>query len=308
VVPVEEVVVPDAGVPDAADAGPMVASGWDAGVPGTPVDPGVVDLRPFVPAGERVILLLRADRLRGTPWAERLEALLAPMPDYRSFIEGSGLSIAGSFDTVLIASSNPRDVAQTFLAARSPHDPDRLARRPRAPGDPRTIGSPIPGWMLLARPELVPGDWLARLDAIEAQTGDGPTLAVVTVAAAGPTLALPLPGMPPLPAPERMTMALSLDPQGLIVTGAAVFPVEADAERFVAGLETARAGLLASLTGRLVLRSLHAEGAVRRLALARDHGFVTFSTSVSTNEAELLLEQATLMARRFFLRDGVQDR
>lgn len=332
--PEEVAVTPDGGVPTVADAGveldatssadagdagrptdggagdgaPLLAQGTgDAGVTG-PVDPGVVDLRPLVPEGARAVLLLRTDHLRGTPWAARLEAVIAPMPDYRSLLEGTGLAIAESFDVVVISSPEPRDVSQTFLAARTPQDPAALRRmldrRKTIPGDPRIIVSPRPSLFLLVRPELVEGAvpvWMPFLDRIDEVTGTGPTIAVVTAARLPDPLSLPIPGLPPLPAPEHLTVAVHTDEHGLVITGAAVFLDEALARAFAEAVEKARVGTLGSLTGKLVLRSLHLEGAVQRLAIARNGGFVTFSTSLTTPEAELVLEQAAQMAHRFFL-------
>jgi hypothetical protein len=318
---VEDAGAGDAGVEDAGLEGaglddarpgdgptPLVAgAGEDAGVTG-PVDPGVVDLRPFVPGGARAVLLLRTDRLKGTPWAARVEAIVAPMPDYRALLEGTGLGLAETFDLLVISSPQPRDVTQTFLAARTPHDADALRRtldrRRRIPGDPRLIVSPRPAWFLLVRPELVDGarpQWLDLLARIEEVTGSGPTVAVVTAADLGPELVLPVPGLPPLPAPERLTVAVSTDERGLVVTGAAVFGGDDGARGFAEAVERARARALGGITGKLVLRSLHVEGAVSRLAVAREGSFVTFSTSLTAPEAELVLEQAAGAARRFFL-------
>jgi hypothetical protein len=290
------------------------AGGPDAGATGEPVDPGVIDLRPFVPPGEKVILVLRTDRLRATPWASRLDALLAPMPDYRLLIAGTGLDIVDTFDVVVIASSAPRDVTQTFLAGRTSKDravlrqmidrPERAAIRARL-NDPRILVLPLSRWFVLVRPELFPEDqrpaWLEALGHIDSQTGDGPTIAVVTLADLGPQLFVPVPGVSPLPAPERLTLAVHVQENGVILTGAAVFPVEFDAKVFEAQLVKTRRELLDGLTRRIVLRSLYAEGAVERLRVARQGGFVTFSTSLSNADALLMLEQAALMAQQFFL-------
>src|SRR5262249_60529933 len=161
------VAVADAGVPD-ADAETTGAP--DAAAATTPpLDPAVVDLRPAAPPGERVILVLRTDRLRGTPWADATQALLAPMPDHRRLLGGSGLGLADTFDLLVIASSDPREVTRTFLAGRTDKDVDALqrilARHPPGPRDPRVLQSPAPGWLLLVRPELLADghpDWLAR--------------------------------------------------------------------------------------------------------------------------------------------------
>src|SRR5262249_57462095 len=118
------VAVADAGVPD-ADAETTGAP--DAAAATTPpLDPAVVDLRPAAPPGERVILVLRTDRLRGTPWADATQALLAPMPDHRRLLGGTGLGLADTFDLLVIASSDPRQVQQTFLAVRTDKDPQAL--------------------------------------------------------------------------------------------------------------------------------------------------------------------------------------
>src|SRR5262249_36363873 len=186
---------------EAPDAG-MVAELADGGAAPKPIDPATVDLRPSLPPGERYMVALRADRLRTTPWAAAVEAVMAPMPDYRVVIEGTGVGIAQTFDTVVIASPHPRDVTQTFLAGRTERNGAELRRllarggrvrwrpvaggtaggRPSAlPGDPRVLLVPASGWFLLVRPEHVadmlaptpaeatPPPWLGALERIEDQ-------------------------------------------------------------------------------------------------------------------------------------------
>jgi len=288
------VLIADAGTAD-APAEPDAATAPDAGV--TPLDPAVVDLRPAAPPGEVVVVVLRADRLRGTPWADATQALLAPMPDHRRLLGGTGLGLADTFGLLVIASSEPRDVTRTFLAGRTDKDVEALQRlfskQPASPRDPRVLTSPAPGWMLLVRPELLGDghpDWLDELMKIDSQTGG--ELAVVTVA--DPTAKLPF------PTPQRTTVAVSVDEKGFIVRGAAVFSDETEARAFRAGVEAARAGAAASMTHRIVLRSLGVDGAVARLTLAQRDASVTFSTSLSNAEALRLLDQAAAMARRTF--------
>jgi hypothetical protein len=324
-------VVAQSGESDAPDAG-TVAELSDAGT-GAPakVDPAVVDLRPFLPPGERVMLALRADRLRATPWAAAVEAVLAPMPDYRAVIAGTGVGIADTFDTVVIASPAPRDVAQTFLAGRtdrgdaalrrqlargsrvtwSPVAGGSLGRRATAlAGDPRVLLVPAPGWFLLVRPEHVgdllaptpaqatPPPWLALLERIDEQTGDGTTLAVVVASDFGaPTIRF---GGHDLPAPDRLTTALSFDQNGLVLTGAAVFADEAGARAFADALADAQKDLLGSVARRLLLRSFRLDGALARLQLAQHGGAVTFSTSITNAEATVLFDEAAAMSRRAF--------
>ncbi len=288
------VVIADAGTADASaepDAAP------DAPAATAPLDPAVVDLRPAAPPGERVVLVLRTDRLRGTPWADAAQALLAPMPDHRRLLGGTGLALADTFDLLVIASSDPRQVTQTFLAGRTEKDVEALqrllAKQPASPHDPRVIQSPAPGWLLLVRPELLGDghpDWLEELVKIDAQTGT--EIAVVTVA--DPSAKLPF------PTPQRVTIAASADEKGFIVRGAAIFTDETEARAFRAGVEAARADAAASMAQRILLRSLGIDGAVARLALAQRDACVTFSTSLSNAEALRLLDQAAEMARRYF--------
>jgi hypothetical protein len=312
------VAVADAGVAaasEAPDAGPGVIA---------KVDPATLDLRPFLPPGERVMVALRGDRLRATPWAPAVDAVLAPMPDYRLVIEGTGLGIADTFDTVVIASPAPRDVTQTFLAGRTEHNDAELrrilgrggrvtwgpvaggtlGRRTSAiAGDARVLLVPAPGWFLLVRPEHVaelleptpaeatPPPWLAELGRIDEQTGDA--LAVLEIADA-------MPPWLPSPQPERLTTALTLDEKGMVLTGAAFFADEAAAKAFHDGVVALRRELLASLTRKVLLRAFHVEGAATRLQLALHDSQVTFSTSLTNAEAAAVLEQAAAWTREYF--------
>ena len=145
-----------------------------------PLDPTRVNLATQVPGRARLIAFIRADRLRSTPYAAGLEAALAPTPDYRALLAGSGLALADAFDTVVISTPDPRDVTATFLAVKVRGDEAALreklagpASRARmiwetrpgglvgvpqvhAPKDPRLVVSPEAGWLALARPEDVP--------------------------------------------------------------------------------------------------------------------------------------------------------
>lgn len=75
-------------------------------------------LEQYGPEGSRVTALLRLDRLRGTPYAPALDAILGRLPDRRDLLEGTGLDLFDSFDALLIATPNPLDYTVTFLAAR----------------------------------------------------------------------------------------------------------------------------------------------------------------------------------------------
>lgn len=78
----------------------------------------VSDLRQLGPEGSRFTLLLRVDRLKGTPFAEPVDTLLMRLPDRRDLLEGTGLDLYDDFEALLISTPNPRDYKVTFLAAR----------------------------------------------------------------------------------------------------------------------------------------------------------------------------------------------
>jgi hypothetical protein len=85
------------------------------------------DLGSYGPAGSRLTVLMRLDRLRGTDYVPVLDHLLMYVPDRRDLVEGTGLNLFDDFDAVLIATPNPLDPAVTFLAAR--HHLDDAALR-----------------------------------------------------------------------------------------------------------------------------------------------------------------------------------
>ncbi len=325
--------VPDAGVADAAvpdggepeDAGaPLVGvvPAPDAGAVAARPDPGVLDLRTSVPPGSRLVLALRTDRLRQTPWVPAVEAILAPMPDYRNVL--AGIPVTDTFDAVVIASPNPRDVTATFVAGHTLKGDDALKRAlatgaaratwsdspdgalgrrgTKIAGDPRLLLVPYGGWFLLVRPTDLPGtEWLRELRHVEEKTGDDPgTLALITVADL-PVKTLTVRGAPPLPAPLRATAAVTVETNGMVVTGAAVFEDAATAREFASGVAKARGDALASFTARFLLRQLHLEGAAMRLELRQDGTFVTFSTSLTNEEALSLLERMAAFSRTYFL-------
>jgi len=75
-------------------------------------------VRSYGPAGSRVTALVRVDRLRGTPYASSVDALLLRLPDRRDLLEGTSLDLYRDVDALLIATPNPLDPAVTFLAVR----------------------------------------------------------------------------------------------------------------------------------------------------------------------------------------------
>lgn len=121
---VKVAVTRDAGpAEESRDAGaiaarPVVRDG--GGLDGGRRTPG--DLRRSGPEGSRLIALMRLDRIRSSPNSEKtlaaVDQLLLLLPDRHQLIDGTGLDLFRDFDTLLVATPDPRDAAVTFLAAR----------------------------------------------------------------------------------------------------------------------------------------------------------------------------------------------
>jgi hypothetical protein len=79
---------------------------------------GPTDLGQLGPEGSRFTMLMRLDRLKDTPYAAPVDALLMHMPDRRDLLEGTGLSFYDDFEALLLATPNPLDYTATFVAAR----------------------------------------------------------------------------------------------------------------------------------------------------------------------------------------------
>jgi hypothetical protein len=187
----------------ARDAGPHTATATGAsGEGGTePIPAGAAaDLAPYAPEGDIITVLLRLDRIRGTPWESRVRAIVEPMPDYQAIIGGRDIELADHLDLLVISSFEPQAITATTLAARSRGQADALRqllahehapitwraaqggtlgeRRPgpaHHQGDPRVYLLPagLENWLVLARPEqlgaiVTPGQLSGSLDDLPA--------------------------------------------------------------------------------------------------------------------------------------------
>jgi len=95
---------------------PAPAASVDPDGGATPPRPQSV--RSYGPEGSRVTALLRVDRLRDTPYAAVVDAVLMRLPDRRELLEGTGLELYRDVDTLLLATPDPVDPNVTFLAVR----------------------------------------------------------------------------------------------------------------------------------------------------------------------------------------------
>jgi hypothetical protein len=178
---------PDAGA-DERDGGVPDGGPTDGGVPdaapadgGRPAPVATKDLRKFAPGGARVIVLLRNDLVRGSPYRDAAVGLMRALPDWRSLVGDSDFDPVRELDAMLIATPNPYDVTATFLAARVKSEA-RAKReiKPRfTPGDTRTLDWPFEKLAVVARPEQhdrIAGPWLGHLRRFEQQTSGGAAL------------------------------------------------------------------------------------------------------------------------------------
>jgi hypothetical protein len=189
-----------------------------------PAPPSTSDLKPYAPDDANLVVLLRSDKLRKSPYRPEAEQLLGALPDYSTLLGGTGLSPIDDFEALLIATANPRDVTATFLAARFVDSPRvrAIGDRPLHPGDPRVFRFPLPGLAVLAHP-----DEALRLDgAADAGAGDPrgrwlKQLAEFDRAAAidgGPAVLVTLSDAPALlrfgdglPTPQTLALALTAE-------------------------------------------------------------------------------------------------
>lgn len=187
----------DAGVP--GDGGTAIAATDPTGPMGDPArdpitdpagDPNAApgppgadsDLTAYFPKGELVTVLVRLDRFRGTPWAEPLENIFRPMPDYRALVGNRKVTMAERFDTMVVSSPTPNEVTATTVIVRYAQAPKTMRTfldhksspvkwRPsrggalgqRTPGpavanhDKRVFLMPLPGLVMLVHPRLLGG-------------------------------------------------------------------------------------------------------------------------------------------------------
>ena len=205
--------------------------------------PSTEDLKPYAPDDANLVVLLRSDKLRKSPYRRETELLLSALPDYSTLLGGTGLSPIEDFEALLIATANPRDVTATFLAARFRESAKirAIGDKPLQPGDPRVFRFPAPGLAVLLHPDEAlkldeAGDagaadprarWLKQLEQFDqaAQSANGP--AVLVTLSDVPSLMHFQGG---LPTPLALALAVTAEASPSL-TLKAVFESEADAEQ-----------------------------------------------------------------------------
>ncbi len=107
-----------------SDAGaPRVQGPADAGMPPDVISHGpfTVDkavLTELAPGDASLMLLLRMDRIRGSPFEQSVRRLLEVFYDHKTILWSSDVDLVRDFKSLLIATPNPYRVTETFLAGR----------------------------------------------------------------------------------------------------------------------------------------------------------------------------------------------
>lgn len=93
----------------------------DAGPPAMPQEPFTTDklaLTELAAGDAALMLLLRMDRIRSSPYVREVRRLLEVFYDHKTLLWSSGLDPMNDFEALLIATPNPYRVTQTLLVVR----------------------------------------------------------------------------------------------------------------------------------------------------------------------------------------------
>ncbi len=93
---------------------------------GKPPPGATSNLLAYFPPGEKVSVLIRLDRFRGTIWARRLDKILQPMPDYAGLVGRRKMVVADEFESITISSPKPRDAGSTTVMVRHRRTPAQM--------------------------------------------------------------------------------------------------------------------------------------------------------------------------------------
>ncbi|HTM21848.1 MAG TPA: hypothetical protein VL172_15110 [Kofleriaceae bacterium] len=147
---------------------------------GKPPPGAASNLLTYFPAGERVSVVIRLDRFRGTMWSRRLDKIIQPMPDYDGLAGKRKLVLSDEFESMIISSNEPRNAKATTVMVRYKRTPAQmrvflgkggasvswrpsrvgaLGTRAESPmiakGDARVFVLPFPRYAVLARPRIL---------------------------------------------------------------------------------------------------------------------------------------------------------
>ena len=242
--------------------------------PATPMP----DLTPVAPASARLVVLVRTDRLRGSPLAEAARAGMTVLPDGELAVE-EGLDPLEDFEALLVATANPRDVAETFLAARL-RNVEKVHEKFRPPGgyDPRVLVYLGPKTAVMGKPEHVAAigsGWVKKLSKF-AEDPSGDSLVEVTVNGLSGVLQI---GRNRVPLPRSGQARLSWPPR---VRANLVYADEADA----AQLAAAWPDMAAQIEGSIAVRMFGFGGVTRGAKVDRQGSTITLDAPLEQRHLE----------------------
>lgn len=142
------------------------------------INPVATDLGMWGPEGARIVVVLRNDRIRSSVQREPITRLIESFPDWRTLVGSYELDPFEDIDTLVIASSDPRFINRTFVAAVHHLPPEEVVEtlssgyhdgvnwererggllgRPALRGgiDPRVFYIPTNNVFLFTRPEYI---------------------------------------------------------------------------------------------------------------------------------------------------------
>ncbi len=81
------------------------------------LNPIATDIGMWGPEGARVVVITRNDRIRSSRQRRNIETLLSSLPDWQMLVGNGDIDPFRDVDAMLIATSNPRVINRTFVAA-----------------------------------------------------------------------------------------------------------------------------------------------------------------------------------------------
>lgn len=306
-------VLPKEPAPALPDAKPTPTPAVAAGLPGMELagPSKLPSFEHYAPGNARFMAMLRMDRIRGTKLAKGARDVMHVIPDYRIILDDQDVDPVKEFDTIFMASSNPRYLQRTFLAVRHNMGDARVKQvlgsrfepapawdkykgydvRPLVPQyseykDPRRIMLATSSLALITRPEWM-GELTSKPEGDAAVEGALPMiqgLNTIEKAAITPTTivmvsaqGLTLPGMGKLPRFQTARLLVE-NPSRPKVTIDLKFKDAATASGFTcAGLKSGVKGLIPG--GSFLLGPY-----VNRLTCTQEEDYVTVTASYGQEE------------------------
>jgi len=93
------------------------------------LNPIATDIGMWGPEAAKLVVIMRNDRIRRSVHRRNIETILAGLPDWNDLVGGADIDVFGDVDAMLIASSDPRYISYTFIAAVHRINPTEVVAR-----------------------------------------------------------------------------------------------------------------------------------------------------------------------------------